>query len=158
MKRTVWGFLAAGLLVGLLLTSVEAPRLREDAHASAGRSLSDGTPAAIHKIRHVVIIMQENRSFDSYFGTYPGADGIPGLAGNPGRLPCIPDPLRHRCVHPYHDPSAHNAGGPHARIDAIKDIAGGAMNGFVTRARVGRTRACTASVDSPACSLSSSTP
>ena len=31
----------------------------------------------IHKIRHVVVIMQENRSFDSYFGTYPGADGIP---------------------------------------------------------------------------------
>ncbi len=46
----------------------------------------------IHKIRHVVIIMQENRSFDSYFGTYKGADGIPGLAGNPGRVPCVPDP------------------------------------------------------------------
>ena len=35
------------------------------------------TPATgIHKIKHVVIIMQENRSFDSYFGTYPGADGF----------------------------------------------------------------------------------
>ena len=33
----------------------------------------------IHKIRHVVIIMQENRSFDNYFGTYPHADGILGL-------------------------------------------------------------------------------
>src|SRR5438270_12429413 len=31
----------------------------------------------IHKIAHVVVIMQENRSFVSYFGTYPGADGIP---------------------------------------------------------------------------------
>ena len=38
----------------------------------------------IFKIKHVVIIMQENRSFDQYFGTFPGADGIPGLAGNPG--------------------------------------------------------------------------
>ena len=28
-------------------------------------------------IQHVVIIVQENRSFDSYFGTYPGANGIP---------------------------------------------------------------------------------
>ena len=40
------------------------------------------TPAAlvcIHKIRHVIVIFQENRSFDSYFGTYPGADGIPAL-------------------------------------------------------------------------------
>src|SRR5579884_3554614 len=34
-------------------------------------------PARIHKIRHVIVIMQENRSFDTYFGTYPGADGIP---------------------------------------------------------------------------------
>jgi Phosphoesterase family len=31
----------------------------------------------IQKIQHVVVIMQENRSFDSYFGTHPGADGIP---------------------------------------------------------------------------------
>jgi phospholipase C len=34
-------------------------------------------PSGIHKIQHVVIIMQENRSFDNYFGTYPGADNIP---------------------------------------------------------------------------------
>ena len=26
----------------------------------------------IQKIQHVIVIMQENRSFDSYFGTYPG--------------------------------------------------------------------------------------
>src|SRR5205085_11482197 len=31
----------------------------------------------IHKIQHVAVIFQENRSFDSYFGTYPGADGLP---------------------------------------------------------------------------------
>ena len=30
---------------------------------------ANSSPAGIHKIRHVVIIMQENRSFDSYFGT-----------------------------------------------------------------------------------------
>ena len=34
-------------------------------------------PRGIHKITHVVVIMQENRSFDEYFGTFPGADGIP---------------------------------------------------------------------------------
>ena len=28
-------------------------------------------------IRHIVVLMQENHSFDNYFGTYPGADGIP---------------------------------------------------------------------------------
>ena len=29
-------------------------------------------PGDIHKIKHVIVIMQENRSFDTYFGTYPG--------------------------------------------------------------------------------------
>ncbi len=28
-------------------------------------------------IQHIVVILQENHSFDNYFGTYPGADGIP---------------------------------------------------------------------------------
>ena len=37
----------------------------------------------IHKIQHVIVIMQENRSFDSYFGTYPGADDIPMRHGRP---------------------------------------------------------------------------
>src|SRR5205085_7987097 len=102
-----------------------------------------GTHAApaltgIHKIRHVIVIMQENRSFDSYFGTYPGADGIPGLAGNPGRVPCSPDPKTHGCVEPYHNTSDRNAGGPHAAKDAIRDIDGGKMDGFQREARRGR--------------------
>jgi hypothetical protein len=40
-------------------------------------SSSAATVTGIAKIKHVVVIMQENRSFDTYFGTYPGADGIP---------------------------------------------------------------------------------
>ena len=28
-------------------------------------------------IDHFVVLMQENHSFDNYFGTFPGADGIP---------------------------------------------------------------------------------
>jgi phospholipase C len=39
--------------------------------------------AGAHEIRHVVVIMMENRSFDSYFGTFPGADGIPMQNGIP---------------------------------------------------------------------------
>jgi phospholipase C len=93
--------------------------------------------AAIHKIRHVVIIMQENRSFDTYFGTYPGADGIPGVAGNPGRVPCVRDPLRHKCVRPFHDRSDLNHGGPHSTKNANADINGGKMNGFVAEQRIG---------------------
>ena len=32
---------------------------------------------------HLIFIVQENRSFDHYFGTFPGADGIPMKAGRP---------------------------------------------------------------------------
>jgi phospholipase C len=96
--------------------------------------------AGIHKIQHVVVIMQENRSFDSYFGTYPGADGIPGLAGNPGTVPCVPDPVQSSCVRPFHDRQDMNLGGPHSQSNAAADINGGQMNGFVaeqTRGLVG---------------------
>ena len=34
-------------------------------------------------IDHVILLMQENRSFDHYFGTMPGVDGIPDGASNP---------------------------------------------------------------------------
>src|ERR1019366_2756637 len=47
-------------------------------------------PPGIHKIKHVIVIQQENRSFDSYFGTYPGADGIPMKNGKP--TVCVNDP------------------------------------------------------------------
>jgi phospholipase C len=87
----------------------------------------------IHKIQHVVIVMQENRSFDSYFGTYPGADGIPMSHGAPAV--CVPDPLRKRCVTPFHDSADVNHGGPHGETAAFADIAGGAMNGFVASAQ-----------------------
>jgi phospholipase C len=82
----------------------------------------------IHKIRHVIIIMQENRSFDSYFGTYPGVDGIPMKNGVP--TVCMPDP-KGRCVRPFHDTADVNGGGPHGEPDAVADVNGGKMDGFV---------------------------
>jgi phospholipase C len=84
------------------------------------------------RIQHVVIIMQENRSFDSYFGTYPHADGIPmhhGVA-----TVCVPDPRSGGCRVPFHDPNDINYGGPHRAADAIADIAGGKMTGFIAQA------------------------
>ncbi len=135
-----------------------------------------GIPAGIHKIKHVVIIMQENRSFDNYFGTYPGADGIPGLAGNPGPLPCVPNPQafgglnafgkKHKrrhfrapsgpaCVTPFHDRYDENHGGPHSYGNTITDINGGAMNGFVAEVHKA-LKNCTNTLN-PACGGQSGT-
>ncbi len=105
----------------------------------------------IHKIQHIVVIVQENRSFDSYFGTYPGADGIP-------KNVCVPDPVRGRCDRPYHSTADKNFGGPHDHIDAMRDIGHGRMNGFVASAEGGRRLYCHKHFDAPACSYSPKTP
>jgi phospholipase C len=99
----------------------------------------------------VVVIMQENRSFDSYFGTFPGADGIPQGV-------CAPDPLTETCLRPYHDTANRNAGGPHDHRDALRDIAGGRMDGFAASAVAGRRLACSGQVDAPTCSLAPHAP
>jgi phospholipase C len=88
--------------------------------------------AGIHKIKHVVVIMQENRSFDNYFGTYPGADGIPMKDGKPSV--CIPDPVTKRCVKPFVDHRDATSGGPHSVKAFQLDLNGGKMNGFVATA------------------------
>ena len=53
-----------------------------------------GTP-----IQHLIMLMQENHSFDNYFGTYPGANGIPdGVC-----MPVNPfDSKSTSCVEPFH--------------------------------------------------------
>jgi phospholipase C len=46
----------------------------------AGAARGENRPPAKQTktpIKHFVSLMQENHSFDNYFGTYPGADGIP---------------------------------------------------------------------------------
>ncbi|MDQ1475854.1 MAG: hypothetical protein QOE62_1083 [Actinomycetota bacterium] len=85
--------------------------------------------AGIHKIKHVVVIMQENRSFDSYFGTYPGANGIPMTNGKPAV--CLPRSVPAPCVQPYPDHANVNDGGPHGVVQARRAINGGKMDGFV---------------------------
>ena len=53
-------------------------------------------PPGLDKVQHIVWIIQENHSFDNYFGTYPGADGIPtGTC-----LPVLPGSTS--CVKPFH--------------------------------------------------------
>jgi phospholipase C len=75
------------------------------AHAAAARG-------GLDKIEHVIVLMQENRSFDSYFGTFPGADGIPPHA-------CVPNGLG-TCVRPFHDPRDLDSGGAHGPLAGIR--------------------------------------
>jgi len=62
----------AGTAAALATNAIVRPRI--DAQAAAPGQLSD--------IDHIVILIQENRSFDHYFGTYPGVRGF----SDPGAL------------------------------------------------------------------------
>jgi phospholipase C len=106
--------------------------------------------SGIKKVAHVVVIMQENRSFDSYFGTYPGAAGIPMANGQP--TVCVPDPATSRCVKPFHTDADVNGGGPHGQDNATADINGGKMDGFIAQAEQG-SKGCT-DPNNPACTNS----
>ena len=102
------GLLIAGLLAACTGTGQPAQAHRSQHKKTSAKEVAGGptgqyvVPPGIHKIKHVIIIMQENRSFDSYFGTYPGVDGIPmqqreahGVRARPERRlhPALP---RHR--------------------------------------------------------------
>jgi phospholipase C len=129
--------------------------------SAAGPTASPAAPTAIaptgqlqDKIKHVIIIMQENRSFDQYFGTYPGAAGIPMQNGVP--TVCVMDSATKQCVMPFHDPNDVNRGGPHSADDATRDINAGKMDGFIQSVLLGRhsckdpnNPACTAGQGAP---------
>jgi phospholipase C len=123
--------------------------------SGAGGSTQDATlpppPPKLRRFRniqHVVFIVQENRSFDHYFGTFPGADGIPMRGGRPAV--CVPDPVLGRCVRPYHDETLVNQGGPHGHPHSVADVDGGRMDGFV-RTLVSGPNACADDRSSRAC-------
>src|SRR5579859_5614419 len=126
MRSPAWITAAVAALVLGLTASSAAPGQADD---------------GIHKIKHVIVIMQENRSFDSYFGTFPGADGIPMAADGTPSV-CVPDPRARVCVKPFRDTNDLNHGGPHGEPAATADIHGGQMDGFVAQALAGRQLAC----------------
>jgi phospholipase C len=77
-------------------------------------------------IEHFIFIIQENHSFDSYFGTYPGANGIPlgtKLPDYPGG-PLIHAPFLVTTTHIPHDI-------PHGWMNNHIAWHNGAMDGFL---------------------------
>jgi phospholipase C len=88
----------------------------------AGPAAAEGRPTT--PIEHFVVLMQENHSFDNYFGTYPGADGIPKDTCMPvgtGARPCVrPFHLgRHPVPDLGHDRRIHRLQYAHGRMDGF---------------------------------------
>jgi phospholipase C len=93
------------------------------APAYAAPSNKPNTP-----IEHFIVLMQENHTFDNYFGTYPGAEGVP--AGT-----CIPvdpfDKTNTDCVEPFHIGDRPIDDLDHSESTFNLQYNKGKMNGFV---------------------------
>jgi phospholipase C len=87
---------------------------RQRGLAAATRQVS----GARRKINHIVFIIKENRTFDTYFGTFPGADGA--TKG----MTCDGD------VVPLKRASDTSPGPVHSFDQALRAINGGRMNCF----------------------------
>lgn len=73
-------------------------------------------------ISHILVLMQENHSFDNYFGTFPGADGPP-------------EGLTVEGVAPFHFPSMFTADPGHSASTVSAAMNGGRMDRFVSAER-----------------------
>lgn len=103
-----------------------------------GLALFDGAPAQAQAprprtpIEHFIVLMQENHSFDNYFGTYPGADGFP--AGT--CLPITVDDPQSDCVRPFHMGQLPALDLPHSNPTFQAQYRDGRMDGFVHATKV----------------------
>jgi len=71
--------------------TVGAAQLRDPSQQTA-LTVSAKLQLLRQQVKYVFVLFQENRSFDHYFGTYPGANGIPAnveLAWQPGGAPAV---------------------------------------------------------------------
>jgi phospholipase C len=106
------------LLVGVLVGVVGAA-------GTAGAAARRTAPPA--PIQHVIVVIQSGHSFDNYFGTRPGVDGIPAGV-------CEPVAAKSRtCVRPYHLKSGQARAALSLTGGITKSaIDGGRMDGFVS--------------------------
>src|SRR5215211_4451625 len=79
-------------------------------------------------IQHIVVVMQQNHTFDNYFGTYPKAAGFPSDT-------CIPISLSDRrntaCIAPFHINAQPIIDLKHSEHTFEAQYRKGQMNGFV---------------------------
>jgi phospholipase C len=105
-------------------TNPSAPATETASTTASGTTASpsptppDQLTLARQKIKHVVFLIKENRSFDNYFATYPGADGSTTAKLSDGRtikLTTAVDSPPNLC---------------HGFFDGLRGIDGGRMDGF----------------------------
>jgi phospholipase C len=147
MKKQARQLMSVSALVGSLLVTVS---IETRTH---GAALQQGavSPPAQHipviqtaptetqldafrsKIQHIVFVIKENRSFDMYFGTFPGADGVAnGLISTGERMALRrgPDRMPRDIGHDWEDARRAMHEGKMDRFDLVRD--GNQRNDFLS--------------------------
>src|SRR5690349_23771107 len=91
--------------------------------AAIGSEQATNTP-----IHHIIVVMQQNHTFDNYFGTYPKTAGFPSDT-------CIPislsSPRNTSCLAPFHIDTQQIVDLSHSEPTFKAQFRNGKMNGFV---------------------------
>jgi phospholipase C len=105
--------------------------------ASPGHLSSARSTAPISDIKHVVVLMQENRSFDHYFGAMPGVRGFSDPTAIPGVFKQADPDNPAGYLYPFHADTTSTAAQKlpstsHDWLPQHDSWDNGAMDGFVT--------------------------
>ncbi len=86
------------------------------------------SPQTTTPIKHLVVLMQENHTFDNYFGTYPGANGFPVDA----KMPVDPTNPNSPVVLPWHIGNSTITDLSHNAPTFLAQYDSGKMDGFIS--------------------------
>lgn len=125
--RTTYVAFILILCYSVILAITARARSREAGRSNARQHMIANLRSHIH---HVFLIYQENRSFDSYFGSFPGADNLATLEARQHGFRQW-DAIGKTWVKPYLLKAADTVDADHSREALIAKTDGGRMDHFI---------------------------
>jgi len=117
-------------LSALCLVHLGVPVLAQELNGESGDH-HHHQHRGLRRIEHIVFIVKENRTFDNYFGTFPGADGATCGTIHTGEIIPLsrqPDALHHDLGHSFNDAVTAIHGGLMDQFDLVSQ--GGDLSGY----------------------------
>ena len=125
-SRAIFGAVVAGAIAAIVAWQLWSSSASTSSNGQRSTAPSDnrssGSLTGKNPIKHIIFIVDENRSFDNFFGEYPGADGTTtGKIWVNGQTMTIP-------LKPGIDVAPHDI--EHGFVAGLLSIDGGKMDGF----------------------------
>ncbi len=125
-SRAIFGAVVAGAIAAIVAWQLWSSSASTSSNGQRSTAPSDNRSSSSltgkNPIKHIIFIVDENRSFDNFFGEYPGADGTTtGKIWVNGQTKTIP-------LKPGIDVAPHDI--EHGLVAGLLSIDGGKMDGF----------------------------